>query len=330
MVFRSFNQSCEKIRRGEYIIMGKLSIMKNVTRSFNKAGFQLKKHSPEILIITGVVGVVTSAVMACKASTKVSDILEDTKEKVDQIHEVLADETISEEKYSEEDSKKDLAIVYAQTGLKLVKLYAPSVILGALSITSILASNNILRKRNVALAAAYATVDKGFKEYRSRVVDRFGKELDRELKYNIKAKEIEETVIDEKGKEKTVKKTINVADPNEYSDYARFFDDGCTGWDKDPEYNLMFLKRQQQHANDMLQARGYLFLNDVYEMLGIPKTKAGQIVGWVYDEECPIGDNFVDFGIYDYDKEKCRDFVNGYERTILLDFNVDGNILDMM
>ena len=233
-------------------------------------------------------------------------------------------------KKREEDSKKDLAIVYAQTGLKLVKLYAPSVILGALSITSILASNNILRKRNVALAAAYATVDKGFKEYRSRVVDRFGKELDRELKYNIKAKEIEETVIDEKGKEKTVKKTINVADPNEYSDYARFFDDGCTGWDKDPEYNLMFLKRQQQHANDMLQARGYLFLNDVYEMLGIPKTKAGQIVGWVYDEECPIGDNFVDFGIYDYDKEKCRDFVNGYERTILLDFNVDGNILDMM
>ena len=273
MVFRSFNQSCEKIRRGEYVIMGKLSIMKNVTRSFNKVGFQLKKHSPEILIVTGVVGVVTSAVMACKASTKVSDILEDTKEKVDQIHEVLADETISEEKYSEEDSKKDLAIVYAQTGLKLVKLYAPSIILGALSITSILASNNILRKRNVALAAAYATVDKGFKEYRSRVVDRFGKELDRELKYNIKAKEIEETVVDEKGKEKTVKKTINVADPNEYSDYARFFDDGCTGWDKDPEYNLMFLKRQQQHANDMLQARGYLFLNDVYEMLRQRRVK---------------------------------------------------------
>lgn len=308
----------------------KTDIMKNVTRNFNKIGFQLKKHSPEILVVAGVVGAVTSAVMACKATTKVHDILEDTKTKVDQVHEVLANDDIPEEKYSVEDSKKDLAIIYTQTGFKFIKLYGPSVALGVLSITAILTSNNILRKRNLALAAAYTTIDRSFKEYRSRVVERFGKDLDHELKYNIKAKEIEETVTNEDGTEATETKTVDVANPTEYSDYARFFDEACSGWTKDPELNLMFLKRQQSYANDLLQRRGYLFLNEVYDMLGIPRTKAGQVVGWVYDENCPVGDNYVDFGIYDIHREKCRDFVNGYERTILLDFNPDGNILDLM
>lgn len=310
--------------------MKNFDIVNSLSRNFNKIGFQLKKHSPEILVVAGVVGTVASAVMACKATTKVNDILEETKTKVNQIHDVLADESIPEEKYSEEDSKKDLTIVYVQAGVKLVKLYAPAVALGVLSLTSILASHRILNKRNVALAAAYTTVDRSFKEYRSRVVERFGKELDRELKYNIKAKEIEETVVDSKGKEKTVKKTVQVVDPNEYSEYARFFDDGCEGWTKDADFNLMFLKRQQSYANDLLKSQGYLFLNDVYRMLGIKMTKAGQVVGWIYDEKKPVGDNFVDFGIYDLYNEKARDFVNGRERVILLDFNVDGNILNYM
>lgn len=309
----------------------KTDIMKNITRNFNKIGFQLKKHSPEILVVAGVVGAVTSAVMACKATTKVNDILEDTKTKVDKVHEVLAsDYNTPEEKYSVEDSKKDLTIIYTQTGFEFVKLYGPSVALGVLSITAILTSNNILRKRNLALAAAYTTIDRSFKEYRGRVVERFGKDLDHELKYNIKAKEIEETVTNEDGTETTETKTADVANPTKYSDYARFFDEACSGWTKDPELNLMFLKRQQSYANDLLQRRGYLFLNEVYDMLGIPRTKAGQVVGWVYDENCPVGDNYVDFGIYDTHREKCRDFVNGYERTILLDFNPDGNILDLM
>ena len=299
-----------------------------MSRTFNKLGFKVKKHSPEILVAAGIIGGVTSAVMACKATTKANAILADMHEKMDNIHEVSKMENVD---YTEQDLKKDTTIVYAQTGLKFAKLYGPSVALGALSITSILVGHNILRKRNLALAAAYTVVDKGFKEYRKRVVDRFGNEVDKELRYNIKAREVEETVIDEKtGKEKTVKKTVNVADPNTYSDYAKFFDDGCIGWTKDPEYNLMYLKGQQSYANELLKARGYLFLNEVYDMLGIPKTKAGQIVGWIYDEKHPVGDNYVDFGIFDINCEANRSFVNGYERTILLDFNVDGNILDMM
>ena len=310
--------------------MKKLDLANKVTRSVNKVGFKLKKHSPEILITAGVIGTVTSAVMACKATTKVSAIIDEAKKDIDDIHYGLEHPEMLKEAYTVEDSKKDLAIVYSKTGVKLVKLYAPAVILGALSLTSIIKSNDILRKRNVALAAAYATVDGSYKQYRSRLVERFGKELDRELKYNIKTKEIEETVIDEKGKEKTVKKTIEVIDdPNQYSEYSKFFDEYCAGWDKDPEVNLAFLKCQQNSANQILQERGYLFLNEVYDMLGIPRTKAGQVVGWVYDKDIPVGDNFVDFGIYNVHRKGSREFVNGHERSILLDFNVDGNILDM-
>lgn len=309
--------------------MKKFDITTKVTRGLNKAGFQLKKHSPEILIVAGVAGAVTSAVMACKATTKLNDILEESKEQVDKIHEAIEHPENLPEEYTEEDGKKDLTIVYTQTAVKLLKLYGPSIVLGGLSITAILTSNNIMRKRNIAIAAAYTAVDKSFKDYRGRVVERFGKDLDRELRYNIKKEEVEETIVDEKtGKEKTIKKTIDVA--NEVSEFAKFFDDGCTGWTKDPELNLAFLRKQQAFANDKLKANGYLYLNEVYDMLGIPRTKAGQIVGWIYDEKNPIGDNYVDFGIFDSNKVKNRDFVNGYERTILLDFNVDGNILNLM
>lgn len=305
------------------------NLVNGATRTFNRAGLKLKKHSPEIMVTAGVIGVVASAVMACKATTKASSIVDEMKEEMDEIREAV--DMVDEETYSKEDLKRDTAIVYLQTGVKFAKLYGASIALGTLSITSILVGHNILRKRNLALAAAYTAIDTSFKAYRGRVVERFGKELDKELRYNIKAKEVEETVIDKKtGEEKVVKKTIDVADPNEYSDYARFFDDGCNGWSKDPEFNLMFLKQQQSYANDLLKSRGHLFLNEVYDLLGIQRTKAGNIVGWIYDEKNPVGDNFVDFGIYDINRPKNRDFVNGYERTIILDFNVDGDILSLM
>ena len=297
----------------------------NLTRGLSRLGLKLKKHSPEILMVTGTIGVVTSAVMACKATLKVNDILEETKQDVDKINGVLENEEYAD-KYSEEDSKRDLLIVYAQTGIKLAKLYAPSVILGTLSLGAMITSNNILRKRNVALAAAYTVLDKGFKDYRSNVIERFGEKIDKELKHNIKAKTFETVTVDENGKEKKTKEEVNICD--EISDFARFFDEGSRYFTKDPEYNLMFLKNQERYANDKLKAKGYLFLNDVYRMLDIPETKAGQIVGWTYDEKCPNGDNYVDFGIYNTNREKSRDFVNGYEKVILLDFNVDGNILE--
>lgn len=311
--------------------MSKNEIMNTVSRSMHKIGFKLKKHSPEILIVAGAVGAVTSAVMACKATLKVNEVIDEAKDTIDAIHEAVE---VGENKagtvYTEEDGKKDLSLTYLQTGVKLAKLYGPAVILGTLSITAMVSSSVILKKRNVALMAAYTTLDKGFKEYRGRVIERFGKDLDRELRYNIKAKEVEETVVNEDGSTETVKKTVNVVDPTSISDYAVIYDDGCTGWSKDPELNKFFLKSQERYANDRLKAKGHLFLNEVYDMLGVPRTKAGQIVGWVYDEKNPNGDNFVDFGMFDVHDDRKRDFINGYERSIILDFNVDGPIVDLI
>ena len=307
----------------------KTEIITHLTRTLNRTGLKIKKHSPEILLATGTVGIVASTVMACKATLKVEEIVDEAKEKIDTIHQVSADPAMAE-KYSEEDGKKDLAIVYTQTAVKFIKLYGPSVTIGVASLACMIGSNRILNKRNAALAAAYAAVDKSFKEYRGRVIERFGKQMDRELRYNIKAQEIEETTVDANGKETVTKKTVDVMDPNSYSQYAIVFDDSNEGWDPDPERSKYFLIQQQNWANERLKSRGHLFLNEVYDMLGAKRTKAGAQVGWVYDEKNCEGDNFVDFGIFDTNSPKARDFVNGIEKVIVLDFNVDGYILDMI
>lgn len=310
----------------------KVKLPAKMTRAIYGAGHQLKKHSPEILVAAGIVGTVASAVMACKATLKVNEVLDKTKNEIDKIHDSVERGTNpSGIKYTAEDGQKDLTVTYVQTGVELIKLYAPAVALGVLSVSGIVASNNILRKRNIAIAAAYTAVDKGFKEYRGRVVERFGKELDRELRYNIKAKEVEEIIVNEDGTEQTVKTTVNVVDPSAArSEYTKCFDETCPNWTRDNEYNRSFLINMQNFLNERLRHEKIIFLNDVYKELGFMPTKAGQVVGWVYDEENPIGDNYIDFGIFDINDEQKRNFVNGYEKSIWLDFNPDGVVYDLL
>lgn len=302
-----------------------------ITRTFHKVGFKLKKHSPEILVVAGVIGTVTSAVMACKATLKVNDVIDETKETIETIHDCIGKglKTADGEEYTQEVANKDLTIVYIQTGWKFAKLYGPAVLLGAASIGCMVGSNQILRKRNIALGAAFTAMDKSFKEYRGRVIEKFGKDLDRELRFNTKAKQIEETVVDETGKESTVTKTVEIVDPNvTHSIYSVVFCEGNTGWTKNAELNKVFLLQQQNYANDKLRLNGVLTLNEVYDMIGAPRTAYGQLAGWVYTEDSSVGDNFVDFGIFDINSEKKCDFINGIERSIILDFNCIGNILD--
>lgn len=302
----------------------KTEIMKSVNGVASKTVMKLKKHSPEILVAAGIAGTVVSAVLACKATTKVAEILDETNGTLDTIHEGMKTGAINGQEYTTEDGKKDTVVVYAQTGMKLAKLYGPAIILGTLSITSILASNNILRKRNVALGAAYAAIDKSFKEYRGRVIERFGEQVDTELKYGIKAKKFEEIEVDpETGKEKKVKKTVMVADPNLQSDYAVYFDSKSRNYETNPDYNRMFLKAQQAFANDKLQTRGHLFLNEVLDDLDLPRTPAGQIVGWTKDGP----DGYVNFRIVEVERET-ED--GRHEPALLLDFNVEGNIWEKM
>ena len=302
----------------------KTEILKSVNGVTSKAVMKLKKHSPEILVVAGIAGTVVSAVLACKATTKVAEILDETKGTLDTIHEGMETGAINGQEYTNEDGKKDTVVVYAQTGMKLAKLYGPAIILGTLSVTSILASNNILRKRNVALGAAYVAIDKSFKEYRGRVIERFGEQVDTELKYGIKAKKFEEIEVDpETGKEKKVKKTVMVADPNLQSDYAVYFDSKSRNYETNPDYNRMFLKAQQAFANDKLQTRGHLFLNEVLDDLDLPRTPAGQIVGWTKDGP----DGYVNFRIVEVERET-ED--GRHEPALLLDFNVEGNIWEKM
>lgn len=295
------------------------NMMETITKGFGKVGATVQKHGPEILAVVGTTGVVVGAVMACKATTKISKITKAHKKAMDEIH----DAEITEE-YTEKDKQKDTAITYAQTGMKLVKLYAPAAGLITLSLGCLLGSNQILRKRNAALTAAYTTVYTAFNEYRSRVVDRFGKEVDHQLRYNIKQEEIEETVIDEKGKEKTVKKKVDVADKKE-SGYVKYLTRSNPNWEDDDLYMQNFLNRQQQFANDKLvtNANGFISLNAVYKWLGFEETKTGMVTGWVYDPKHPNGDNYIEF-----DVKKC--YIPGengeLEKAYAIDFNVDGEI----
>lgn len=307
--------------------MTKTELMNGLSRGLNRAGLKLKKHSPEIMVVAGVVGMVTSTVMACKATTKAHDILEEAKQELDRVHKVIDNDAATEQKYSEEDGKKALAIVYLRTGAELAKTYAPAIAVGALSIATIFTSNHILRKRNVALASAYMIVDSSFKDYRKNVIERFGKDLDHELRYNVKTQTVEEIVVDEKGKEKKVENAVQVANPlSDHSLYARLFDVGNTGSTKDPTLNLMYLRNMQRYFNERLDVTGHVFLNEVYDALGYPRTTAGQIVGWVKDN--PKGDGHIDFDIYNIKTN--TDFLNGREYACWLDFNVDGPILNLI
>lgn len=307
--------------------MTKTELINGLSRGLNRAGLKLKKHSPEIMVVAGVVGMVTSTVMACKATSKAHDILEEAKQEIDRVHKVIDNDAATEQKYSEEDGKKALAIVYLRTGAELAKTYAPAIAVGTLSIVTIFTSNHILRKRNVALASAYMIVDSSFKDYRKNVIERFGKELDHELRYNVKTQTVEETIVDEKGKEKKVEKTVQVANPAfDNSTYTRPFDIGNNGATKDPELNQMYLKNMQRYFNERLDVKGHVFLNEVYDALGYPRTTSGQIVGWVKNN--PKGDGYIDFDIFNMNTN--ADFLKGREYVCWLDFNVDGPILNLI
>jgi len=308
----------------EEIKMSKLQVIKTMVQGkLGRTGLVINKYSPEILMGVGIVGVITSTVMLCKATTKADQVIDKLKADKDKF--IYAKENLSED-YTDQDYQKDLAIAYGQAGIGFVKLYGPSITLAVVSIGCILGSHGIMKKRNLALVAAYKAVEQSFTDYRKRVVAEYGSEKDRLFKNGIVQSEITVTETDENGKTKKLKAVVESVDPNGISQYARFFDEGSVNWSKTPEYNLVFLKCQQNYANDLLRSRGHLFLNEVYDLIGVPRSQAGQIVGWAEG----VGDDFVDFGIFDPTSMAKRDFVNGYERSILLDFNVAGVVYDMI
>lgn len=301
--------------------------------AIGRGGLVLKKYSPEILTAAGVIGTVGSTVLACKATLKVEDILDEAKKKSNLINAVHDGEIEVDAEYTDKDYSKDLLVNRTQTAVKLIKLYGPAISLGALSIAAILGGQHILRKRNVAVMAAYKLCEESFNNYRSRVKDELGEEKDRQFYYGMTEETVKDKVKSKDGKTKTVTKKVEKAPDHLYSQYARFFDEANINWDKSPEQNMYFLKMVQNQMNDKLKARGHVFLNEVYDALGFDRSEAGQLVGWVWNKDntaMEAGDGYIDFGIFDGNNYAKRAFVNGDERSILLDFNIDGMIYDLI
>lgn len=285
------------------------------TKALGRGNRLIRKYSPEILTTVGIAGVVTAAVFASKATLNLEPIVDQMQGHLDVEKELKETGAVSDM-----DHTKKKTQIITTGAMEIAKLYGPSVTLGLASIGCIVAAHGIMRKRNVALVAAYKAVESTFAKYRDRVIEEFGEEKDKEYRRGVSQATVANK---ETGKDEVV----NIVDPNGVSTYARFFDELNDNWCQTPEYNLSFLKAHQNYANDLLQSRGHVLLNDVYDMIGVPRSKEGAIVGWVLSDE---GDNFVDFGIFNPNNERAREFVNGHEAAILLDFNVDGIVFDMI
>lgn len=302
-------------------------IPKVVTTRFGRSLLQLQKASPRVMFIGGVAAGLTGTFLACRATLKLSDVLseaENVKEKAELLHVEyeLGEGAGAIDGYDDKKYAKDLTVIKVKTALNVVKLYAPAVGLMTLSVGMLTGSHFTLTKRNASLTAAYAGMDQAFTKYRDRVVENLGADADRDFRYG--TQDVEEKVKGDDGKMKTV--THKRVSGEGASMYAKFFSEGNPNWQRDPEYNRIFLKAQQSYANDMLIARGHVLLNDVYDALGIPRTSAGAVVGWVLSKG---GDNFVDFGVFDHvTNSHVIDFVNGDADGVLLDFNVDGIVYD--
>lgn len=300
----------------------KNEMMTKAATALTKFSAKAKAHSPEILLVAGIAGAVGTVILACVGTRKLDTVLDESKERIDEIHNTCVCEGAP---YDKKEQQKDLVKAYAQTGLEFAKLYGPSLLLGSMSIYCLLSSHRIMKDRNESLAAAYTTVYTAFKQYQDRVAEKLGAEAEKEIRYAVEKKKVDDVTTDENGKEKKTKKTIDIATMP--SGYAKFFDESSREWVKDPELNLMFLRGKQAMLNNKLQSCGFVFLNEVYRELDICEpTQEGQVVGWYYTPNHP---SFIDFGIYDTNRHTER-FVNGYERSILLDFNVDGTIIDKL
>ena len=297
---------------------------KTLRKSFKKAQLTVRKHSPEILMVAGVIGTVAGAVMACKETLELGDVLDECKQEKIELEEQYA----MCEEYSEDALKKDQVKLTIKQAAKIVKLYAPSVIMEITSIGVIFASNDIMRKRNASMAAAYATLNSMYKRYRQNVIESYGEEVDNDMRFGVKHEKV--TEIDEDGNKVKIDARIVDLDNTALaiSDYSRFFQSGCKGFDASSgRYNLLYLKGIQAMFNNKLIADGYVMLNDVYRELGFDTIPEGWSIGWVYDETNPIGDNYIDFGLYEA-RNKNQRAVNDWEPVILMDFNVDGNLYE--
>lgn len=296
--------------------------------------FATKKHSPEILLGLGLVGMVGSTVLACKATLKVEEILDDYQESKEKVQDALELAENGEVNYPVEVANQDLIKAKAKTAGSLIKIYAPSTTLMLVSMGCILGSYRIMSKRNVALMAAYKVMEEAFTTYRGRVVRELGDVKDAHFMYGTDTVLENETIVDENGKKKTVTKEKEELVPGvKLSGFARMFEPeqpdqfgswvGSTQWSSIHDYNLSFLTAKEQHFNDKLVVKGFVTINEVLEELGFATTEAGMVAGWRYKAD--NGDGYISFRPRGID----GNWMTGIDGdALVLDFNIDGIIFD--
>lgn len=289
------------------------------TKTFFKVAGKVRRFSPEILLVGGVAAVTTATILACRATLKLEGVVEKAELDIEEVKHRRTEEYYE----TEVDYNKALTKVYFNRTFQVAKLYTPALSVGLVGIGCLVGSHGVMNQRNIASIAAYKSLESGFEQYRRRVTDELGDEKEREIRAGITNEEI--ITIGEDGKE--------IAQNQEIFNglgggYARVYDETNDDWSKIPGQNQMQLLHQQRYLNDRLNAHGYLFLNDVYEALSFPKTAAGQVVGWLSESHPNFdpmnNDGFVSFGLESIDTQNKRDFINAYERSVWLDFNVDG------
>lgn len=286
-----------------------------VTRFTNKTALKMKKNSPQILFYAGIAGTVATTVLASRATLKAQPVMERLRAERAELEQFAAEDRVDSHDF------QDVAVQqYTEAGVALVKLYGPVVILGSLSIAALTKSHRELVSRNTALTVAYSGLFKTFEKYRERVRAELSPEIDQQFLHGTitQVREIE-------GKNGTKTKEVQVLDPDSIAALSYWYAANTSEhWSPHPTYNQSFLDNQQAYANLLLQKQGFLFLNDVYEMLGIPKSKQGQVLGWVFED---LGDNdtFVDFG-----HNQSGEFVAGYATEVMLNFNIHGPILELI
>lgn len=285
-----------------------------VTRMAFRAALHIKKQSPNLLFAGGIIGGVSSTVMACRATLKLADDLPTMKKALEQVKE-------NTEGLSDSEQQRAVAIQYAANTVHVARLYGPSVLVGGVAIGLLTGSHVQLDRREKSAVAAYALLQKGYKEYRERVREEMGDEREGNIYRGVQF----EKVKDEDGKSKKVA----TVDATKTNPYRRLFDEGSRDFTKSAAQNRIYIQCQENIANDLLQVRGHIFLNQVYEMLGLEHTKAGAVTGWVRTKpgDGHHGDGYIDFGMTNPENEP---FLEGREPRVWLDFNVDGIILDLI
>lgn len=264
-------------------------------------------HGPEAKLIAGIAGLWGAAIGVGIATHKLEEKNKAKNEKLEKIYQAKDDGIIDEKEESKEIRK-----AYVKYGLDICKYYAAPLTSAVTGTLLILSSHNDMKKRYLALGAAYTTLDQSFRQYRDRVKEKLGEEEEKRLHYGIETKEI----TNEDGS----KETIEYINPDIlYGPFTYIFDESSEVYSKEYMANKTRLMALEAWATNKLVADGYLYLNTVLSELDIPidtRTSAG----WVYDKHDP-GKNIVDFGLFRLNSSAKMAFINGTERSIILEFN---------